>query len=89
MEIMIKRPDVSGLVTTISLTAAETKTPIVNDIYIYIYTKRKNMQIPLTHYNKFTKDILDAKIKKDNLVNEFSLNEKIKTSTKEKTKNQQ
>ena len=34
---MIKRPDVSGLVTTISLTAAETKTPIVNDIYIYIY----------------------------------------------------
>ena len=32
---MIKRPDVSGLVTTISLTAAETKTPIVNDIYIY------------------------------------------------------
>ena len=45
------------------------------------------MYIPLTHYNKFTKDILDAKIKKDNLVNEFSLNEKIKTSTKEKTKN--
>ena len=37
MEIMIKRPDLSGLVTTISLTAAETKTPIVNDIYIYIY----------------------------------------------------
>ena len=34
---MIKRPDVSGLVTTISLTAGETKTPIVNDIYIYIY----------------------------------------------------
>ena len=34
---MIKRPDVSGLVTTISLTAAETKTPIDNDIYIYIY----------------------------------------------------
>ena len=34
---MIKRPDVSGLVTTISLTAAETKTLIVNDIYIYIY----------------------------------------------------
>ena len=38
---MIKRPDVSGLVTTISLTAAETKTPIVNDIYIYINKTQK------------------------------------------------
>ena len=37
---MIKRPDVSGLVTTISFTAAETKTPIVNDIYIYIYINK-------------------------------------------------
>ena len=41
---MIKRPDVSGLVTTISLTAAETKTPIVNDIYIYIYIYIKKTQ---------------------------------------------
>ena len=36
---------------------------------------------------RFTKDILDAKIKKDNLVNESGLNEKIKKlATKEEIK---
>ena len=38
--------------------------------------KCKNVNVS---YNKFTKDALDAKIKKDKLANESGLNEKIKT----------
>ena len=46
--------------------------------------KRKNVNV---NYNKFTKDALGAKIKKDKLVNESGLNEKIKTiGTKEEIK---
>ena len=46
--------------------------------------KRKNVNV---NYNKFTKDALDTKIKKDKLVNESGLNEKIKTiGTKEEIK---
>ena len=41
-------------------------------------------------YNKLTKDILDEKIKKEKLINESSLKEKIKnTSSKRKDKQKQ
>ena len=38
-------------------------------IYIYIYNKLKsdNLYITLTDYNKFTKNILDAKLKQTKL----------------------
>ena len=46
--------------------------------------KCKNVNVS---YNKFTKDALGAKIKKDKLANESGLNEKIKTlATKIKKK---
>ena len=48
---------------------------------------KKCIWITLFDYNKFTRDVLDAKIKKDKLVNESSLNEKIKAlPRKEKRK---
>ena len=37
-------------------------------------------------YNKFTSNTLDAKIAQKRLVNEYYLNEKIKTATKEEIK---
>ena len=39
--------------------------------------KNDNLYITLTDYNKLTKDIFDAKIKKEKLINESSFNEKI------------
>ena len=45
----------------------------VNDLY---GKKRENHYITLSNSNKFTKDILDTKMKNDNLVNESVLNEK-------------
>ena len=59
--------------------------PSVKDIYQNIINN--NLYIDLTDYNKFTKDMLDAKIKEKKLVIESSLNEKIKTlATKEEMK---
>ena len=56
-------------------------------IYIYNKIKSNNCYITLTDFNKFTKDILDEKIKKEKLVNESSLNKNIKTlATKEEIK---
>ena len=47
----------------------------------------KNKYFTTSHYNKFTNNILDRKITGKKLVNEFGLNEKIKTlATKKGTK---
>ena len=59
---------VTGLATTTALTAAENTVPTANYIYIYIYIyiynklKSDNLYITLTDYNKFTKNMLDAKL---------------------------
>ena len=87
MEALIKKiPKESGFVTTTALTAVKNTIPNVNDIYekikpkVYIY-------ITLIDYNKFTKDILDAKIKKEKLFNKSALNKKVKTlATKQEIK---
>ena len=55
----------------------EDKIPSVNDIYEKI--KRENRCITLTDYDKFMKDIFDAKIMEKALVNKSYLNEKVKT----------
>ena len=62
---------VTGLATTTALTAAENTVPTTNDIYIYIYIynnnnnnklKSDNLYITLTDYNKFMKNMIDAKL---------------------------
>ena len=43
--------------------------------------------LPTSDYNKFTGNTVDAKITQKKLINEYNLNEKIKTlTTKKKTK---
>ena len=56
-----KIPNITGLATTTACATVKNKIPSVNDIYQTI--KRNSLYINLTDYNKFTKDILDAKIK--------------------------
>ena len=41
--------------------------------------KSNNLCITLADYNTFTKDILDAKIKEEQLINESVFSERIKT----------
>ena len=57
---------VTGLATTTALTAAENTVPTANYIYIYIYIYNKiksdNLYITLTDYNKFMKNMIDAKL---------------------------
>ena len=62
---------------------------INNSIYIYIYNnevKSNNLYITLTGYDKFTKDILDAKIKEEKLINKSGFNERTKTLAAKKKK---
>ena len=64
-----KIPNFIGLATTTTTpTAVELNIPSVNDIYQKI--KSNNLYINrLTDYNKFMKDIFDAKIKEKKLLN--------------------
>ena len=57
-----KVPNLNGVVTTTALTALKLQFPTLN--YIYVKIKRKNIHVTLADYNKFMKNILDAKIKK-------------------------
>ena len=63
-----KIPNIIGLATTTTPTAVELNIPSVNDIYQKI--KSNNLYINrLTDYNKFMKDIFDAKIREKKLLN--------------------
>ena len=63
-----KIPNIIGLAATTTPTAVELNIPSVNDIYQKI--KSNNLYINrLTDYNKFMKDIFDAKIREKKLLN--------------------
>ena len=51
---------ITGLATTTALTTVKIKIPIINDICNQI--KSDNLCITLPDYNKFTEDIVDAKL---------------------------
>ena len=57
---------ITGLATTTAFTAVKNAIPTVVDIYINNKTKSDNLYITSTDYNKFTKDLLDAKIIEEN-----------------------
>ena len=61
-DIESKIPSITGLATTTALTAVKSAIPAIGDICNKI--KIDNLYITLTDDNKFTKDILDEKIKK-------------------------
>ena len=58
--------------------------PTTNDIYIYIYIyiyiklKSDNLYITLTDYNKFTKNMLDAKLATKDDIADFIKNVSMK-----------
>ena len=55
---------ITGLATTSALTAVKNEIITVDDVYNKI--KSDNLYITATDYNKFTKDVVDPKIKKVN-----------------------
>ena len=80
-----KISSITGLATTTALTAVKNAKSDIDEIYSKINSN--NLYITLNDYNKFTKDIFDAKTKKEKLINKSSLYEKIKTlATKEEIK---
>ena len=77
-------PSITNLTTTDAFTTVENKIPNVSDLvkkagYIPKISKMENKYFTTSDYNKFTSNKLDAKITQKQLVNEYDLNEKIKT----------
>ena len=54
--------NITGLATITALTAVENKITCINNAFSKM--KNNNLYINLTHYNKLTRYILDAKKKK-------------------------
>ena len=71
-----KIPSITGLAATTTLTVLKNTIPIADDMSHK--AKSNNLYINLTDYNTFTRDKFDAKINKDKLINESSLNKEIK-----------
>ena len=92
----VKINEVNGKITrnTAALTTVENKILGIGNL-----VKKGDTDAEIKHitdnyfttsdYNKFTNNILDVKITAKKLVNEYGMNKKIKTATKEEIKKQQ
>ena len=81
-----KNPNVSDLVEKADYDV-EINLFLQHNLLFYLLKDIKNKYFTISDYNKFTKNILDAKITVKKLVNESGLNGKIKTlATKEDIK---
>ena len=91
-EIKNEIPSITNLATTAALTTVENKIPNVSNLnkradYDAKISGMENEYLTTSDYNKFTSNTLDTKTTQKNLVNEYDLNEKIKTlATKEEIK---
>ena len=78
-------------INNLTVTAVESKIPDVNDLvkkegYGAQIKYIKNKYFTTYNHDKFTNNLIHGKITARKLVNEFSLNEKIKTLAKKKKK---
>ena len=91
-DIKYKIPSITNLASTVAYTTVENKIPTVSDLVKKSRLWCKNIRNGKKYFitsdcNKFMSNNFDAKITQKKLVNEYDLNEQIKTlATKEEIK---
>ena len=89
LRLKVKYLCITGLATTAALNTVQNKIPIVSDLVKNTNHGAKISNIDAKYFNKFNGEILNKKIKRNELVNKFNIFKFIDNSDLDKTQQHQ